>query len=166
MQVSKPQFTAESIFNLHDPAAHGLVREIGFGNLSMGTLGLVSLIAHSWVVPAAVAGGMYYGLAGLGHLMRSERNAKEQVALVSDLLIAARTGGVRTLPTVSHFRLARAEPRRAPCARQECPADQLTAGAAGLASSASTAAVRRSESGSVMEKKDVTSRPSRPTRYL
>jgi hypothetical protein len=89
MQVSKPQFTAGSIFNLHDPAAQGLVREIGFGNLSMGTLGLVSLIAHSWVVPAAVAGGIYYGLAGLGHLMRSERNAHEQVALVSDLLIAA-----------------------------------------------------------------------------
>jgi hypothetical protein len=88
-QAAQPGFTAESIFNLHDPASHGLVREIGFGNLSMGTIGLVSHFAHSWVVPAAVAGGLYYGLAGLGHVMRSERNANEQVALVSDLLIAA-----------------------------------------------------------------------------
>jgi uncharacterized protein DUF6790 len=88
-QVLKPQFTARSIFNLDDPAAYGLVREVGFGNLSFGAIGLVSVIAPSWLVPAAVAGGMYYGLAGLGHLMRPERNTKEQVALVSDLLIAA-----------------------------------------------------------------------------
>jgi hypothetical protein len=88
-QVAQPGFTAESIFNIHDPAASGLVREIGFGNLSLGTIGLVSVIAPSWLVPAAVAGGLYYGLAGLGHLMRPERNTKEQVALVSDLLIAA-----------------------------------------------------------------------------
>jgi hypothetical protein len=89
MQVSKPEFTAGSIFNLNDPAAYGLVREVGFGNLSMGTIALLSLAMPSWVVPAAVVGGLYYGLAGLGHLMRGERNAKEQVALVSDLLIAA-----------------------------------------------------------------------------
>jgi hypothetical protein len=89
MQVARPGFTAESIFNLHDPAAHGLVREIGLGNLSLGTIGLVSLFASSWVVPAAVAGGLYYGLAGLGHLVRKDRNSHEQVAMISDLLIAA-----------------------------------------------------------------------------
>jgi hypothetical protein len=87
MQVSKPEFTAGTIFNLNDPAVHGLVREIGFGNLSMGTIGLASLLAPGWVVPAAVAGGLYYGLAGIGHAMRPERNARERVALVSDLLI-------------------------------------------------------------------------------
>src|SRR5690348_9608196 len=43
MQVSKPEFTAGSIFNLSDPAAYGLVREVGFGNLSMGTIALLSL---------------------------------------------------------------------------------------------------------------------------
>ena len=89
MQVARPGYTVESIFNLHDPAAHGLVREIGFGNLSLGTIGLVSLFASSWVVPAAVGGGLYYGLAGLGHLMRKDRNSHEQVAMISDLLIAA-----------------------------------------------------------------------------
>jgi len=39
------------------------------------------------VVPAALVGGLYYGLAGIGHTMRGARNAKEQVALVSDILI-------------------------------------------------------------------------------
>ena len=54
----------------------------------MGTLGLLSLALPEWVVPAAIAaGGLYYGLAGIGHVLHAERNAKEQVALVSDLAI-------------------------------------------------------------------------------
>jgi hypothetical protein len=40
------------------------------------------------VVPAAVVGGLYYGLAGLGHLFR-RGNLKEQFALWSDLAIFA-----------------------------------------------------------------------------
>ncbi len=89
MQVARPEFTAGSIFGIKDPASHAIVREVGFGNLAMGTLGLASLAVPQWVVPAALAGGLYYGLAGVGHMMRGERNAKEQVALISDLLIFA-----------------------------------------------------------------------------
>jgi hypothetical protein len=62
-----------------------IVREVGFGNLAMGTLGLLSLAVPAWVVLAAIVGGLYYGLAGMGHLARKDRNVKEQVALVSDL---------------------------------------------------------------------------------
>ena len=86
-QVLRPQFTAESIFDLEDPGALGIVREVGFANLAIGTLGLLSLAVPSWVVPAAIVGGLYYGLAGLGHVMRKNRNFKEQTALISDLLI-------------------------------------------------------------------------------
>jgi hypothetical protein len=42
-QVAQPAFTAESIFASKDPAAHAIVREVGFGNLAMGVLGLASL---------------------------------------------------------------------------------------------------------------------------
>jgi hypothetical protein len=86
-QTFRPQFTAQSVFDLKDQAALGIVREVGFGNLAMGTLGLASLFKPEWLVPAAIVGGLYYGLAGLGHLLRPNRNFKEQVALVSDLLI-------------------------------------------------------------------------------
>jgi uncharacterized protein DUF6790 len=86
-QVLRPGFTPESIFNIKDQAALGVVREIGFGNLAMGALGLLSLAKPEWVMPAAIVGGLYYGLAGLGHLLRPERNFKEQVALVSDFSI-------------------------------------------------------------------------------
>jgi uncharacterized protein DUF6790 len=87
MQSFRPQFTAESIFDLNDQDALGIVREVGFGNLAMGALGLASLIKPEWIVPAAIVGGLYYGLAGLGHLLRKTRNFKEQTALVSDLAI-------------------------------------------------------------------------------
>jgi Family of unknown function (DUF6790) len=89
MQVFRPQFTAQSIFNIKDDAALGLVREIGFGNLAMGTLGLLSSAKPEWIVPAAIAGGLYYGLAAFGHLLRKDRNFKEQAALVSDFAIFA-----------------------------------------------------------------------------
>lgn len=89
MQVTRPQFTSKSIFGIADPAAASIVREVGFGNLAMGTLGLASLLVPQWLVPAAVAGGIYYGLAGVGHAIRPERNAKEQFALVSDFGICA-----------------------------------------------------------------------------
>jgi len=39
------------------------------------------------MVPAAIVGGLYYGLAGLGHVARKGRNLNEQTALVSDLLV-------------------------------------------------------------------------------
>jgi hypothetical protein len=86
-QVVQPQFTAESIFAIKDRAALAIVREIGFGNLAMGVLGLASLARPGWLVPAAIVGGLYYGLAGFGHFAHGERNFKEQVALISDLLI-------------------------------------------------------------------------------
>lgn len=87
MQSLRPQFTAQSIFDLKDQGALAVVREVGFGNLAIGALGLASLIKPEWVVPAAIVGGLYYGLAGLGHLACPNRNFKEQTALVSDLLI-------------------------------------------------------------------------------
>lgn len=85
-QVFQPGFTAQTIFGLKDEGAFGVVREVGFGNLSMGTLGLLSLAIPGWVVPAALVGGLYYLLAGLGHARRTSRNSHEQTAMITDFL--------------------------------------------------------------------------------
>jgi hypothetical protein len=37
-QVFQPRFTAETIFEIKDDAVHAVVREVGFGNISMGVL--------------------------------------------------------------------------------------------------------------------------------
>jgi hypothetical protein len=61
------------------------VPEIGFANLAMGTPGICTIFSPAWLVPAAIAGGgLYYGLAALGHLLRGEQNFRETVAMLSD----------------------------------------------------------------------------------
>lgn len=87
MQTFRPQFTAQSIFGIKEQGALAIVREIGFGNFAMGTLGLASLMVPGWVVPAAIVGGLYLGLAAAGHLFRKNRSFKEQLALFSDLSV-------------------------------------------------------------------------------
>jgi len=83
-QVSQPRFAAAEIFDLDNVKAFPIVREIGFGNLAMGTLGIFTIFQPAWLIPAAIVGALYYGLAGLGHLLRDERNVNETVAMVSD----------------------------------------------------------------------------------
>jgi uncharacterized protein DUF6790 len=83
-QVVQPRFTAEEIFGVHDRGSFAMVREVGFGNLSMGLLGICSVVRHDWIVPAAIVGGLYYGLAGIGHVFHRDKNAKEYVAMISD----------------------------------------------------------------------------------
>jgi hypothetical protein len=86
-QIFNPTFTAEAIFGVKEKAALTIVQELGFGNLSIGLLGLLSLANPLWTVPAAIAGGLFYGLAGIKHLTNGERNAIENVAMISDLFI-------------------------------------------------------------------------------
>lgn len=88
-QVVQPRFTAKEIFAIHDPSALPIIREIGFANLSMGTLGICSIFRPDWVIPAAIVGSLYYGSAGLGHLPQKNKNAKEYTAMLSDWFAAA-----------------------------------------------------------------------------
>lgn len=86
-QTLNPAFTAVEIFELEGKGVEKIVREIGFANLSMGLVSLVSLVQPAWVVPAAVVSGLYYGLAGIGHVRNAGRNSKQAFAMVTDLLI-------------------------------------------------------------------------------
>jgi hypothetical protein len=86
-QVLQPRFTAVEIFEVQDTAALPIVRELGFANLSMGLLGICSMVQPEWLLPGAIVGGLYYGLAGLLHVTQKRRNAKELTAMISDLLV-------------------------------------------------------------------------------
>lgn len=84
-QIANPAFTAGTIFGVTETAALTIVQELGFANLSIGLLGALSLARPAWVVPSAIAGGLFYGLAGLKHLVKGERNRTETIAMLSDL---------------------------------------------------------------------------------
>ena len=67
-QTRDPGFTAGTIFAIKDKAAERLVAEIGFANLAIGLLGMVSIFDRAWVAPAAIVGCAFYGLSGFKHL--------------------------------------------------------------------------------------------------
>ena len=88
-QIAQPSFTAQTIFRIQDPAALVVIRELGFANFAIGSLGLLSIVQPGWTLPAAIAGAIFYGLAGANHTLRPERTASENVAMISDLYIFA-----------------------------------------------------------------------------
>jgi hypothetical protein len=86
-QTIQPAFTAREIFGIHDTSAFPIVREIGFANISIGILGICTIFRPDWIIPAAIVGGLYYGLAGALHLPHKQKNAKENTAMISDFFI-------------------------------------------------------------------------------
>jgi hypothetical protein len=88
-QVAQPSFTASDIFAIEDPAAGRIVSELGYANLGRGLSGMLSLFWPAWTAPAGLAGGLFLGLAGLRHATKAGRNAKENIAMATDLFVAA-----------------------------------------------------------------------------
>jgi hypothetical protein len=88
-QIVQPQFTAKHIFGIESDDPLPFVRELGMANVSMGTLGVVSILAPAFLLPAALASGLYYALAGIMHVSRARHGLNETLAMVSDLWLAA-----------------------------------------------------------------------------
>ena len=86
-QAITPRFTAEEIFGIKSSEALIIVQELGFANLSIGTLGITTIFNGAWVMPAAIAGGLFYGFASIRHLIKKEKNYLENVATISDVFI-------------------------------------------------------------------------------
>jgi hypothetical protein len=86
-QVTKPAFTAKEIFHITGDESFPVIRELGFANCCIGLINLLSLFYPDWRVPAAIAGGLYFGLAGLMHVFKRPASRNELIALVSDLFI-------------------------------------------------------------------------------
>jgi hypothetical protein len=86
-QTFQPAFTAQEIFRIKDKASFAIVKELGFANLCTGLAGVLTLWLPAWLVPTAFIGGLYYGLAGIGHLTKKVDSPNEMIALYSDLFI-------------------------------------------------------------------------------
>jgi len=88
-QIKDPRFTARQIFQIEAVEVLPVVRELGFANLCFGLVGIASLCLPQWRVVSAFASGLYYGIAGLQHLIKKPAGVNELFALVTDLLIFA-----------------------------------------------------------------------------
>lgn len=87
-QNINPAFTAESILGTYTSGSSTLVREVGFGNLALGSIGVLSLWLSSWQQPAAFGGAIFFVLAGINHGCQHQRSRLENLAMVSDLFAA------------------------------------------------------------------------------
>jgi hypothetical protein len=87
-QIVQPRYTAETILGVKDPDAMLIVRELGFANTAIGSAGLGSLYLAGWVLPVAVIGAIFYGLAGINHVTHRSRNTLQNVAMTSDFFAA------------------------------------------------------------------------------
>ncbi len=86
-QVAKPAFTAQEIFHISNEESFVIVKELGYANICLGLMGILSIFSIFWCPLAAIGGGLYFGLAGLQHIIKKPVSANETIALVSDVLI-------------------------------------------------------------------------------
>ncbi|HEY1726011.1 MAG TPA: hypothetical protein VGF89_11340 [Steroidobacteraceae bacterium] len=84
-QIVQPRYTAATILGIEHTGALLVVRELGFANLAIGAIGIGSVEWTPWAAPAAVAGAIFYGLAGLNHLRAGQHTTFARIAMISDL---------------------------------------------------------------------------------
>jgi len=87
-QIIQPRHKAEVVIGFKNQESRLLGRELGFGNTAIGCIAAGSLMLPAWLMPAAIAGSVFYGLAGVNHFLRKARTANENVAMVSDVMVA------------------------------------------------------------------------------
>jgi hypothetical protein len=86
-QASDPSFTAIKIFRLTGKESYAIIRELGFANICLGITGILSLINEEWRQISAIAGGLFFGLAGLQHLSKKRDSKNELIAMITDLFV-------------------------------------------------------------------------------
>jgi hypothetical protein len=87
-QYVQPGFTSKEIFGIASSDAFPLVRELGIANFATGMVGILSMLKPDFVLPVAISATLFYGIAGTRHTLQGHRNAKETMAMASDLFVA------------------------------------------------------------------------------
>jgi len=88
-QIIQPGFTARDIFKITGNEALPVVRELGFANISTGVVALASVVMKTFVLPAAIVGGIFYAMAGFTHVTAHGQSRNEAIAMVSDFFVSA-----------------------------------------------------------------------------
>lgn len=87
-QLVKPDLTAGIMGSETASAAEKTVtRELAQANIAFGVAGLLALVPGWWPI-AGFAGALYLFFAFLGHVRNPGKNAQEQFALWTDLIVA------------------------------------------------------------------------------
>ena len=87
VQVSGKANTAEILGSTAPSVAERqLTAELGTANVAMGLAGLFALVP-GWALPVGLAGGVFMLIAGIMHAAKKDKNAKENLATWTDLIV-------------------------------------------------------------------------------
>jgi len=100
-QFFQPRFTSEQIFDIKSDDVLPIVRELGVANFATGVVGIASLAKPGFVLPVAIAAAIFYGIAGIRHVAGHDRNANENIAMVSDLFAGLVFAGYVAVTTLA-----------------------------------------------------------------
>ncbi|HTW79519.1 MAG TPA: DUF6790 family protein [Terracidiphilus sp.] len=88
-QFIQPGFTARQIFHMESDDALPIIRELGVANFATGLAGVLSLWRPSFTLPVALIAAVFYGIAGVRHIVEKGKSFNENIAMVTDLFAAA-----------------------------------------------------------------------------
>lgn len=88
-QAINPAFTAKAIFHLTAQESFVVIRELGFANICLGLMAILSFYVPPARFVAACAGGLFFGLASIGHIVKKPVSSNEWIAMISDLFVTA-----------------------------------------------------------------------------
>lgn len=86
-QVFHPDFTRKNIFRLQTNDSKPIIQELGIANICIGLVAMLSIYFDQLRIPAALIGGLFFGLAGLFHVYKRPSGLNEKIALISDVYI-------------------------------------------------------------------------------
>lgn len=87
-QFFQPRFTSEEIFCIRSDDPLPFIRELGIANFSAGTVGILSLWQHGFILPSAIIAALFFGIAGTRHLTDKHRGQKQNLAMVTGLFVS------------------------------------------------------------------------------
>jgi hypothetical protein len=82
-QVLQPDYTARVVFGFKGGEALLVIRELGFANVAIGSVGVATLFFPAWMPAAALVGAVFFGLTGVNHVLQAHRGRVESIAMVS-----------------------------------------------------------------------------------
>ena len=83
-QTLRPELTTQQIFGIKGQEVLPVMREVGFANLAMGTLGVLSVLDRSLLVPAAAAKDVTQAAQDLGVAVADAGEARDAARAGAD----------------------------------------------------------------------------------
>ncbi len=66
-----------------------MIRELSFANITIGVMGILSVVNSNWRQIAGLAAAIFFGLSALQHFFIKPVNGKEMAIMVTDIIVFA-----------------------------------------------------------------------------